>query len=179
MKKSVQIVVVVLLALSARVVSAQVKYGKGDAIVNLGVGAGYSAAPSFAANAEFFIDDAISIGPYLGIGGEKYNYGWGHVNYTYFNLGGRASYHFSKWLNLRTNKLDLYGGGVLGYAFVNSAVHDNSGYVSNYNANGSQATVSVVAGGRWYFSQKFGVNAEFGTGYGSPVTAIAGITLKL
>lgn len=176
MKKSVQIAVVVLLALSARVVSAQVKYGKGDAIVNLGIGAGYSAAPTFAANAEFFIDDAISIGPYLGIGGERDNFGAGyHVNYTYFNLGGRASYHFSKWLNLRTNKLDLYGGGVLGYAFV----HESDNYNSNYDYHSSQATVSIVAGGRWYFSQKFGVNAEFGTGYGSPVTAIAGITFRL
>src|SRR5690606_11200217 len=62
------------------------------------------------ASLEFFINDAISIGPYVGLTARNHSFA--------FDGGARGSYHFSKHIPLGTDKLDLYGAVLLGVSNV-------------------------------------------------------------
>ena len=156
--------------------NAQVEYQKGDVLLNFGIGSSYYYAGGLpvVASAEFALNDAISIGPYIAYtswGYKTFGYSW---NYTFIDIGGRGSYHFSKHLNLNTDKLDLYGGAMLG--FVISSYNDNNSttYVDAY---GNTIKGGIFGGARWYFTPKFSANAEVGIAGISP--AMIGITFKL
>jgi hypothetical protein len=167
---------VCLLSLTVHTASAQVKYAKKDVLLNFGIGSNYyyAGGTPFVASAEFFINDAISIGPYLGFTSYGYR-GFGYrLNYTFIDIGARGSYHFSKHLNLNTNKLDLYGGAMIG--FVSSTYKDNtnSTVVDPY---GNTARFGVLGGARWYFTSVFSANGEVAVGGIAPL--MLGISFKL
>lgn len=177
MKKVLVSFFVFAMFLMADEAKAQVKYNKGDVLLNFGVGAGYyyAGGTPLVASAEFAINDAVSIGPYLGFTSYGYRSGGYRWNYTFFDIGARGSYHFSKHLNLNTDKLDLYGGAMLG--FVASSYSDNTGAGTFSDPYGSTLRVGILGGARWYFSDKFGVNGEVQGGGISPL--LLGITFKL
>src|SRR5690349_17982632 len=117
MKKVVVILSFCALVLSSQNVFAQYKYDKGDVLINAGLGFGnfFAGGVPVTASVEFAVTDAISIGPYLGFTSYRYN-GFGYKwNYNFIDFGGRGSYHFSKHINMNTDKLDLYGAVILGY----------------------------------------------------------------
>lgn len=175
MKKVVAVLGLCLLALFTHDVSGQVKYNKGDVFLNLGIGAGYYYAGGvpFIASAEYAINDLISVGPYLGF--TSFNdraFGF-RRNYNFFDIGGRGSYHFGNHLNLNTDKLDLYGGVILG--FVVSTYSDNNfGAYNNPYENTFRA--GIVGGARWYFTPSFSANGEVGAGGITPL--LLGVSFK-
>ena len=176
MKKVIAIFCFSLMFLAAKNVNAQAEIDKGNVLLNAGFGFGYYYAGGvpIVLSAEFAINDAISIGPYLGITSytEKYSgYKW---NYTFIDFGARGSYHFTKHLNLNTDKLDLYGMVSLGYR-VSSYDYDGPGidYEDDYP---STVTAGLAGGARWYFSDRFSVNGELGFGL-APL--YVGVTYKL
>lgn len=176
MKKVSTILFLSLLVLGCNLATAQVKYDKGDVLINLGVGAGYyyAGGTPLIASAEFAINDAISIGPYFGFTSYGYRtlgYRW---NYTFIDLGARGSYHFSKHLNLNTDKLDLYGGVMLGLVF--SSYSDNSS-VTYADPYGNTARGGIFGGARWFFTDKFSVNGEAGIAGITPL--LIGVSFKL
>jgi len=178
MKKTVQILFAALMVFSVYSASAQVKYGKGDVLLNVGIGAGYyyAGGVSGIASAEFFVNDAISVGPYLGITSYNYDYNFGNnykYKYTFIDFGGRASYHFSKHLNLNTDKLDLYGGALLGFVASSYSGTKVNGYNDPYDGS---VRGGVFAGARYFFTPVFGVNGEVGIGI-TPL--LLGISFKL
>ncbi len=90
----------------------------------------------------------------IGVGGEL-----GYVNYSGFSIthiGGRGSYHFSELLDMDHDKLDLYGGLGLYYRSFNfnGAAFASSGMV-----------LSLHAGARYYFTEKFGGYGEIGNNW--------------
>jgi hypothetical protein len=177
MKKlfTVPCMVVLVSLFTATASFAQVEYNKGDVLLNAGFGLGYAylSGIPLMASAEFAINDAISIGPYLGFTSSTYRYGGIRRNYTFIDFGARASYHYSKHLRLGTDKLDLYGGLLLGY--VVSSYSDNYNYIND--SYGSTLRLGLVAGARWYFTDKFGVNGEVGLEGVTPL--LLGVTFKL
>jgi hypothetical protein len=176
MKKVFTVLCVVVTLASAQTAMGQVDYAKGDVLLNFGFGAGYAYAGGtpIMASAEFAINDAVSIGPYLAFTNYGYRAAGYKWNYTFIDFGARGSYHFSKHLNLNTDKLDLYGGALVG--FVTSRFDDNSGatYADPY---GNTLRGGIFAGARWYFSEKFAVNGELGAAGITPL--MLGITFKL
>jgi hypothetical protein len=96
------------------------------------------------------------------------------------DFGVRGAYHFSKHLNLKTDKLDLYGGVFLGYLFANSKVLEApSGYYAGYYNNysyGSTVRLGLFGGARYYFTDKVAAFGELG--YGIAPLSI-GVTFKL
>jgi hypothetical protein len=183
MKKVFTIFCFSLMFMAAQEVSAQAEIDKGNLLLNAGFGAGYYGAGGLPImlNAEWALNDAISVGPYLGITSWSDRYSWGgygyKYKYTFVDFGGRFSYHLNKHLNLSTDKLDLYGTAMLGYTIVSASYE-------GYNFPGgdpdpdvdSSLMFGVVGGARWYFSDRFAANAEVGYG----VTPLyLGITLKL
>jgi hypothetical protein len=172
MKKLVKTLLLGLIVTFAYPVAAQVKYDKGDKLFNVGLGFGnyFAGGVPITGSFEFFINDAISIGPYVGFTSYKYNYPGDDYKYTFFDFGARGSYHFSKHLNLNTDKLDLYGAVLIGYTVSN---YKNGN--PDYDPYGSAARAGVVGGARWYFSKSFSVNGEVGYGL-APL--LLGISLK-
>lgn len=177
MKKVFAVLGLCLLALTAHNTMGQVKYDKGDILLNFGIGAGYYYAGGvpFTASAEFAINDLISVGPYFGFTSYRYNASGFKFNYTFLDLGGRGSYHFGRHLNINTDQLDLYGGLMLG--FVVSSYSDNSNFATYNDPYGSAFRAGIFGGARWYFTKTFAANAEVGAGGLTPL--LAGISFKL
>lgn len=180
MKKELKSLVIALVFMAAAAPTmAQVKYDKGDKLFSVGLGiggyvdgfysydyrgAGYYYSTGYGipitASLEFFINDAISIGPYAG-------FAFGN-HWVAFDGGARGSYHFSKHIPLGTDKLDLYGSVILG---VSNIWYDYAGYDDSDFAG----RFGLTAGARWYFTNSFAVNAEVGWGV-TPV--LAGVSFK-
>jgi hypothetical protein len=161
--------------LATKEVSAQAEIDKGNVLLNGGLGFGYIYAGGVPIlfSAEWAINDAVSIGPYLGFttwNNRVYGYKW---SYTFIDFGARGSYHFSKHLNLNTDKLDLYGTLLLGYRVASYNEPDGWPGDSDY---GSSVTAGLVGGARWYFTDNFSANAEVGYGF-API--YLGVSFKL
>lgn len=146
-------------------------YEKGDKLFNAGIGGGgygyYSGYGGVAIGASFEagITDFISIGAQADFRFYKYSYVGFSDNYVSIPIAARGSYHFGKHF-LTIEKLDLYGGPVLG---VNI---DGSEYY-----NGNKLVIGAFAGGRYYFKENFGAFVEF-SGGNNVVPAKLGISLK-
>lgn len=102
------------------------------------------------ASLEFPVSSAITIAPLV-------NTDW---NFNYLVIAAKGNYYFDELFELGT-AWDVYGGVNLGWK-----VSDNGEF--NFGAQ---------VGGRWFWSEKWGINAEFGGGTG--VTGGVGVTMKM
>ncbi|HCM75190.1 MAG TPA: hypothetical protein DIS90_02325 [Cytophagales bacterium] len=143
--------------------SAFAQYAKGDKLLNVGIGVNsyYNGGIPVGASFEVGVTDEISVGgsiDYL-----SHNYGTFFGNdwrFTALYIGARGSYHFNELLNLKNDKIDLYGGLTLGYR---SFTWSDSSYGSGLgNSYGSGAFLGIYAAGRYYFSEKVGAFLEVG-----------------
>ena len=80
--------------------------------------------------------------------------------YFHFVVSARGDYHFNTLLNI-PNQWDLYAGATMGIDFSKPV-----GF-----------SAGAHAGGRWYWNDKWGINAEIGGGTYFAFTA--GISVKL
>ena len=183
-----KIIIVALLFFSAVCVNAQPFVVK-DKVINIGIGLGsplYSGTgykmtlPPISGSFEYGLMDlgpgVLGIGGYFGISGYKWEYndpvygkyGWKYSNFTF---GVRGNYHYSF-----VDKLDTYGGMMLGYNIVTSKTIGDWPPEWNMSANSSSFAWSIYAGARYYFTEKFAAMAELG--YGVAILNL-GIALKL
>ena len=102
------------------------------------------------AGMDFGITDDISVG--FDVGWRFSKDGWFH---NVFVFAGRGDYHFNNLLNL-DKQWDVYAGLRLGPAMI-TASSDYPGSRKGFNF-----AVDGYAGGRWFFSDKFALNAELG-----------------
>jgi hypothetical protein len=164
MKKVFTILCFSLLFFASKNASAQAEIDKGNVLLNAGLGFGYYYAGGVPIlfSAEWALNDAITVGPYLGFTTWRKNYFGYKWNYTFVDLGAKGAYHFSKHLDLNTDKLDLYGGLMLGYRVT--SVKEPDGFPGEYDAYGSAVTAGIFGGARYYFTDKFSVMGELGYG---------------
>lgn len=178
MKKSLKTLAAILLLalpLSLTPVTAQV-FDEGDLVISAGFGLGATyytfgtyykttVPPVFLAGDYCLRED---LGPgNLGVGGiiaySAYKYepsfvDWGW-KYTTLIIGARGSYHFTDLVD----KLDLYGGIVLGAKIVSDkSFGEYPGY--GYSTNSSGVVYDMFAGARYFFADNFGVMGELGYG---------------
>lgn len=177
MKKSLKFLCVIALVFSATFASAQARYDKGDVLLNAGIGLGYYFAGGVPVlvSAEFAVNDVFSIGPYLGYTSYNYNWGFGGYRwrYTFFDIGARASYHFSELFEIRNEKVDIYGGAFLGFVISSYSGDEFSGYNDPYSGG---VRLGIHAGARYFFSEKVAGYGELGYGI-APLSL--GLTFKL
>jgi len=181
MKKTFKIFVFSLLLASIvpfTTLNAQL-FDKGDMVFSAGLGLGSTYAGGWNSYYKISVPPIFVAGDYclredlgpgnLGVGGilaysaYKYTYDYGTDNYgwkyTTFIIGARGSYHFTDLVD----KLDLYGGLVLGAKIVNSKEFgDYPG--TGYTVNGSGVLVEVFGGARYYLTDNFAGMAELGYG---------------
>ena len=107
----------------------------------------------------------ISYGAIIGLSKSEYDlsyydsddYKW---TYTYFLIGARAAYH----LKTKSDKIDPYGGLMLGYNIV--SVKEPSNYPVGYSAKSSYLMYGFYGGARYFISPKMAIYAELGYGFG-------------
>lgn len=165
-----KIILLVLLVAGWNLASAQYALPKGKAQFNAGLGFSSWGVPVYA---------GFDVGVHrdISVGGEfsfrsynnRYN-GNNRYHHSIIGLSGNGNYHFNTILNMPT-EWDFYAGLNLGFYIWNSD-DDYDGSESSGLALGAQV------GGRYYFTDRFGINLEFGS-----ASAFSGgkfgITLKL
>ncbi|MDR0507779.1 MAG: hypothetical protein LBH32_13330 [Dysgonamonadaceae bacterium] len=192
----VKIFVILLLCFGANSKTiAQNTFSQGDKVINLGIGfldnlggSGYTkVVPPISASFEVGIKDelfdaksSLGLGGYLGYAANKQEYeipsqtvggmtvggGSYSFDYTYFIIGARGYLHYQL-----VDKLDTYGGLMLGYNIASSKSSGNVG--SNVASSNGGFTWSLFVGGRYYFSDNLAGFLELGYGIASIQLGVA------
>ncbi|MDR2921244.1 MAG: hypothetical protein LBV72_18010 [Tannerella sp.] len=158
--------------------NAQDLFAKGDKVVSVGVGIGsylggsgykMSVPPILATYDQCIIDGLIKGKASIGVGGylaytankwettiSGYDYGY---KYSYMIIGARGTFHYQAM-----DKLDTYGGAMLGYDIVNSRYFGDDAYSAASKASGSELAYSLFVGARYYFMDNLAAFAEVGYG---------------
>ena len=149
---------------------AQDVFGKGDKMINLGLGLGSSfgslSLPPISASFDYGVADnlingdngSISVGAQVGFAGSKY------ANIGLFGARGAFHYQFAP-------KLDTYAGLMLSYDIVSSNYDAFSNYIKT-----SHIDWSLFLGARYFFTEKISGFAELGYGF---YNLNLGVTFKL
>ncbi len=151
---------------------AQGAYKEGDKLLNVGIGLNsyYTSGIPLGASYEVGLTSDWSVGgniDYL----SSNDFG---LKFTALYLGGRASYHVNDFLKIKSDKIDIYLGAVVGYRSFTWS----DGYTgTSYTGYGSGVYVGGYIGGKYYFSDKIGGFLEFGA-IGS-TNARLGVAFKL
>lgn len=166
---------ILLASLTYQDASAQ-EVQKGNVLLNAGLGFGYyyAGGVSLNLNAEYSVTDELGVGGYFAYTRWDNGYFGYDYNYTFIDIGARASYHFARILKVRNKKFDPYAGAFLG---IVTSSYDYDGPGNNYHDDydGGLRT-GIHAGARYYFTDNFAGYGELGIGL-SPL--ILGVTLKL
>lgn len=149
-----------LLLLGVFLVVAQFSFGqyalsKGEAQINAGLGFSSWGVPVYA-GFDVGVHPDISVGGEFSFRSYRDNYFGNRYNHSIIGISGNGNYHFNTLLEI-PEEWDFYAGLNLGFYFWNS---DN-----DYPGNESSGVgLGAQVGGRYYFSERVGVNLEFGGG---------------
>lgn len=147
--------IVFVLLMTSSLIFAQGPISKGEAQINFGVGLSSWGIP-------VYLGFDYGVHPDITLGGElsfrSYNDNWKNNKYNHSVIGisGNANYHFNTVLNI-PSPWDFYAGLNLGFYSWNSPNEYEGSHTSGLG-------LGVQIGGRYYFSNKVGVNLEFGGG---------------
>jgi len=178
MRKSI----LILLACFAVAIAQAQPFQKGTTTANMGIGLGTTlgglgkARPAVSASVDHGIwsiggPGVISLGGYVGNTGYKYRYSGYTAKWNYTVIGARGAYHYNGFE--KVPDLDVYGGVMLGYNIMKYSSDDSEEHFSGNYDDG--LGFSCFVGGRWFFSDSFGVYGELG--YGVSVLNV-GVTFK-
>jgi outer membrane immunogenic protein len=144
-----------ILVLAISLIFAQSPLPKGKSQINAGVGLSTWGVPVYL-GFDYGVHPDISLGAEVSYRG--YNDNWRDHKYKHSVIGflANANYHFNTILNIPSN-WDFYAGLNLGFYSWNSP-NDYEG------SHTSGVGLGAQIGGRYFFSDKVGVNLEFGGG---------------
>ena len=155
--------------LFSSLIYAQSPIAKGESQINAGLGLSSWGVP-------VYIGFDHGVHPDITVGGElsyrSYSDKYANINYDHSVIGisGNGNYHFNRVLEIPKN-WDFYAGLNLGFYIWNSP--------SDYHgSHSSELGLGAQVGGRYYFSDKIGLNLEFGGGNAFSGGKI-GLTFKL
>lgn len=180
MKKATRFVAalgLLMASLSFQDASAQ-EIQKGNFLINAGLGFGYyyAGGVSLNVNGEYSVTDELGVGGYFAYTRWDNNVGFGYdYNYTFIDLGARASYHFARIFKVKNKKFDPYAGAFLGFV-TSSYDYDGPGNNNYRDTYDGGLRTGIHAGARYYFTDTFAGYGELGIGL-SPL--VLGLTWKL
>ena len=147
--------------------SATNSFREGSKVINLQIGfgstlygAGYKGSfpPISISYEQEVAEGKWGVGGYLATTSAKWGSGSDYWKFSYTVIGARGAYHF-----YTTDKIDTYGGLMLGYDIVSSK-WKGEGSENTFKASGSGVAYAFFVGGRYYFSDHIGASAELGYG---------------
>jgi hypothetical protein len=182
---------IALIFIFATSLNAQ-EFEEGDKVLNLGIGFGSATftgsfynpvIPPLSASFEVgikdglldFDDASLGVGGFVGF--SRYKWEWNSFglaygyNYTNFVIGARGVIHYPF-----IEKLDTYGGILVGYRIVSSSDFGDPVTGTNYSTVSNNLVGSFFIGGRYYFTDNLAAMLELGYGVS---TLNFGIALKL
>lgn len=127
----------------------------GNSQLNLGVGLSEWGVP-FYIGFDYGAHKDITVGLELSYRSYRENWRKEYYDHTILGFSGNANYHFNNVLNINP-KWDLYAGINLGFYSWRSDKYYNGNYRSGLG-------LAAQLGGRYYLSNKVGLNLEFGGG---------------
>jgi len=134
---------------------AQNPIAVGQSQFNLGVGLSSWGVPIYI-GLDHGIHKNITIGGEASFRSYRENYKNNRYNHGVIGISGNLNYHFNNVLNIPSN-WDFYMGPNIGFYMWNSS--------DNYPGNAySGLGIGGQIGGRYYLTEKFGLNLEFGGG---------------
>jgi outer membrane immunogenic protein len=134
---------------------AQGTLGSGGKQLNAGLGFSSWGTPIYI-GADFGLSDEITIGPKVSFRKYDQRYFGNRFSQNLIVFGFNGNYHFNKILDL-PSEWDLYAGLTLGYYSWSDPGND-------YDGRGSGLGLDAQIGARYFFSDSFGLNLEFGGG---------------
>jgi outer membrane immunogenic protein len=152
---------------------AQQSLEKGGIQINAGIGTSSWSTPIYA-GLDYGVHEDITIG----LEGSYQSYDYGGLGlsttdkFTIIGIGVNANYHFNEVLDI-PEKWDLYAG--VGFNYYKWSYGGTSNYLG---VDFSGTSFGGQLGARYFFTEKFGLNAEFGGG-GSTSGGKLGVTFKL
>jgi hypothetical protein len=169
MKKFFLLCAVVLLVSSVALTSASAQAKNGDNVITAGLGLGYpglygsSGMPPVFVALDHGIVQNFSVGGIVSYSTSSYDWGSDYKwKYSYIFVGARGAYHFGPMLKDLPKNIDVYGGLTLGYHIVSASFDGKDERLAPYSAGGSYFGFGFFAGGRYFFTPKFGATAEVG-----------------
>lgn len=136
-------------------VSAQNPLSKGQTQLNAGFGFSDHGIPVYV-GFDYGVHKDVTIGGEMSFRSYHENYNNGTYDHSVFCLLFNSNYHFNTIMKIPTN-WDLYAGLNIGFAFYNSP--------DNYPGDAhSEFGLGAQVGGRYFFTNNFGLNLEFGGG---------------
>ena len=146
-------IAIVLIAASQFSVAQQ--YSSNKTLLNLGVGLSGWGIPVYG-GLDLKVTNDVTIGGEVSF--RSYDENWNGFSYHHSITGivGNVNYHFGKWLDVPSS-FDFYTGLNLGFYVWSNP----DGYTGNHS---SGLGIGAQLGGRYYFSNKVGVNLELGSG---------------
>jgi hypothetical protein len=177
MKRILLISLLLILALS--ISFGQIAYKKGDQVGSVMIGLGSfiyasgasSSMPPISVAYDYGYNENISLGGLISYTGASetyqtysYNGGFNYVpvtakwSWSYIIIGARGAYHYDL---LHNDKIDTYGGLMLGYEIVSEST-DNTAYP--VSGSSSALLFSGYVGARYYFTPNLAAQAELGFG---------------
>lgn len=168
MKNLNKIIVAALIFASSTVYSQQ-ESPTHKAQLNAGVGLSGWGIPVYL-GFDFWVHKDITLGIEFSYRSYRENWKNHYYNHNIMGFSGNANYHFNSILNI-PQKWDFYAGLNLGFYVWNSDRYYDGRHNSGLGIGGQ-------IGGRYFITNKFGLNLEFGGGnafYGGKF----GITFKL
>jgi len=123
--------------------------------LNFGVGLSGWGIPVYA-GLDFGVSKNITVGAEVSYRSYRENWHEYYYDHSIFGFSGNGNYHFNSILNIPP-RWDFYAGLNLGF-YVWSSPNDY------YGDHASGIGLGGQIGGRYFFSQRFGINLEFGGG---------------
>ena len=153
MKKLSFIILVSFITFSAGF--AQSPLGKGSKQLNAGIGFSGWGVPLYV-GMDFGVHQDITLGFEGSFRSYNQNFTGTRYNSNIIGFSGNGNYHFNRVLNIPSD-WDFYAGLNLGF-YIWSSPNDYPGH------NASTLGLGGQIGGRYFVSDRFGLNLEFGGG---------------
>jgi outer membrane immunogenic protein len=134
---------------------AQNAVAKGQTQFNAGVGFSSWGVPVYV-GLDSGVHRNVTLGGELSFQSYQDKYNNHNYDHSVIGISGNFNYHFNNVLNIPSN-WDFYAGLNLGFFIWNSPNDYEGSHTSGLGISGH-------IGGRYYFSNNFGVNLEFGGG---------------
>lgn len=143
------------LLIATGAIFAQGPISKGQSQINVGVGLSSWGVPVYL-GFDYGVHPDITLGAELSL--RSYDDKWHDYKYHHSIIGilGNANYHFNNILNI-SSPWDFYAGLNLGFYNWSSPNNYEGSHTSGLG-------LGAQIGGRYYFSNKVGINLEFGGG---------------
>ena len=164
-----KLIILFLLIAASQVSFAQYFLSKGESQFNAGLGLSSWGVPVYA-GIDWGVHRDISVGGELSYRSFNDNFRDGRYRHSVFGISGNGNYHFNTLLDI-PREWDFYAGLNLGFYIWNS----DDDYPGNRTTG---LELGAQVGGRYYFTERFGVNLEVG-GASAFSGGKVGITLKL